>query len=282
MASINFISRVNLANNNNSKIALIRRVRFANKTKKKSFVSSINLTSIGLYLTVYTYPTDTTDLTVSISGTVSSSTTLTASSNTSGASIKTPTIAGNNWSSIVSLKPDADNTFTVYATKNGQTIKSVIKIKCLYTVGFILSKTPSRITVTDAATGVIVEMYDNTVIYNTTIKPSITNSSGNTLYIRYGNYNYINMTPELTLLNENTANLKALVYSGETITVVNKAKNLIYHIIYNTDSKVLKDNTRSITGPISWLYKNKKNDYNQTNYYKYKIDENKYVIEETR
>jgi hypothetical protein len=277
-----FVSAINLSNTSKSKQSLARRIGLVNKVKKTSIVVGSNLINNGLYISIDSYTTSTGELNLSISGTISKDTTLTSSIITSGAKIdlSTPIFQSGNiatWTGTLHFVPDKVNTFYLIATKSGTSVKYAVTVTCLHTPGFTLSISPSRITITDMNTKVSTVMHDETIIYNSSVKPLITNKTANNLKVKYGNYSNLLIKADLTLIT--SAYLKAMVNAGETVTVIDNNKNYIYHITYNVQSKTLNTYKSNNSGSINWLYKETENtNPSKILYYDYTIDENKYVI----
>lgn len=277
-----FISGVNLSNNTKKKQALVRRAILANKVKKTSYIVGANLLNTGLYISVDSYVSSTGELNLNIAGIISKDTTLSSSIVTPGSKITltTPIFQSGNiasWTGVLHFVPDKVNKFYLIATKAGASVKYLITVSCLHTPGFALSIPPSRITITDMNTKVSTIMYDELVVYQSSVKPKITNKTINTLNIKYGNYSSLTVKPDLIL--STNAYLKSMANAGETVTVIDTTKNYIYHITYNVKSITLDIYASKTTGPINWLYKDKKNtNASKVPYYDYTIDENKYVI----
>lgn len=242
---------------------------------KEAFSGIVNLVDENLYLTVDTYESINQTLYATIYGTASASGTLTVNDTTDNL-IRD----GEAWEFNTRLVPYQNNNFEFKIVSNsGSFLTKNITIYCDFNKGFSLNIPPSRITVTDITTGYIVDLINEEIIYDLTVRPAITTDIAGGLGIKYGNFNSIYLDPDLIV--ETQATLKALTLLDEVITLVDTTNNFIYHIEYDVLIKQLEEVIYKevvVTGPISWLYTKKENTCPKNSYYYKTLDENKYII----
>ena len=251
-------------------------ILLGNAKNDTSFVSGVNLVTSDLFLEINPYEATIESLYTTIYGTCSASGTLTVNGLSDGIIRE-----GENWNYYTRLAPYQNNIFTfVVEDSFGNTLTKTANIYCDFKCGFLLDVPPSKIVLNDLDTKYNVALLDNKIVYDSTVKPTLTPIVETGLGIKYGNYDNINLEPDLVAYGSQI--LKTFTILNETFTVVDVTNNYIYHVTYDVLVKTVEQEIEEakviITGPISWFYKERKNTCDKYVYYKEILDENKFII----
>lgn len=247
-----------------------------NNSKKSSFIGSVDLIQDSLYLSIDSYESITDSLYIEFYGSCPASATLTVDNE-----IGTISRVANTWSYSARLVPYQYNKFIFTATDNaGNILTETAIVYCDFKCGFTLDSQPSLILVKDLTTDYEVEILNNKIIYDKTVKPILTSLVEDGLNIKYGDYDSLYLEPDAVIYTTKTLNIFSKL--NDYLTIVDITNNYIYHVVYDVlttslqDTEVIKKVI--ITGPISWLYNERINTCEKTSYYDATIDENKYTL----